>query len=96
MKWDVFQHLTDSFEGWWTAINKAGKDRNSHKAVEFTVYLLWHIWKSRNLWHFQSQKLEAYEVVQKALQEWNEYDDLLNQRGRCKRSNKKYGSGASS
>lgn len=77
--WNKQQHLTSSFEDWWQAISSVGRNKNSQKGVEFTAYLLWNIWKARNQCQFQDTKMNAVDVVQKALHEWMEYDEMLEQ-----------------
>lgn len=44
--------------------------------MEITVYILWNIWKSRCVWHFEGQRWEAKEVVQKAITEWQEFTSI--------------------
>lgn len=84
VKWDKFVHLTDSFGDWWKAINKERQDSQVKKGIELTVYLLWQIWKCRNSWQFQEQKVEVEEAVQKATNEWREYENIQQRKGTMK------------
>lgn len=76
IKWTKQQPLTGNFVEWWKAINNAVKDEQGKKAVELSVYLLWHIWKARNAWQFQGQKMHIVEVVKHAMQDWQEYGEI--------------------
>lgn len=69
VKWDDLQRLAGSFASWWRALCRPGGNIGWQRGVDFTVYLLWHIWKARNSWQFQGQKVEAQEVVKRALKE---------------------------
>lgn len=77
VKWDGFQYLTGSFEDWWRAISTAARDSDTQKGVQFLVYMLWQIWKGKNLWQFQEQRVKIEEVVQRALQEWQDNGEII-------------------
>lgn len=46
---------------------------------ELFAYILWQLWKNRNIWHFQSVKYSPHEVVQNAWSEWLEYKEVQGQ-----------------
>lgn len=76
ISWEHFSHLIGNFEDWWNMICTAELDQNGQKGMEFSVYLLWQIWKARNTCQFQGLLTPTEEVVQKALKEWQEFDDI--------------------
>lgn len=43
--------------------------------LELTAYIMQHIWKNRNQWTFNFEKLAKMEIVQKVWPEWSEYKD---------------------
>lgn len=52
------------------------KKRKGH--LELTAYIFWQIWKARNEAVFNNHQQEKRWVCQKALNEWIEYDEGLN------------------
>lgn len=52
VSWERFHHLIDPFVHWWRSISTAGHDTQVLQGLEFTIFLLWQIWKSRNIWKF--------------------------------------------
>lgn len=73
LSWESLQGGTNSFEDWWKYIFLAKKGVQFQDRMEITVYILWNIWKSRCAWHFEEQRWDAREVVQKALNEWQQF-----------------------
>ncbi|CAI9095797.1 OLC1v1031812C1 [Oldenlandia corymbosa var. corymbosa] len=76
VKWDGLQHLTNQFSDWWDALMKIEKGEEVQARVELSVYILWQIWKARNVWLYEGKKLEPMEVVQRAMKEWGEFKQV--------------------
>ncbi|CAI9098917.1 OLC1v1035649C1 [Oldenlandia corymbosa var. corymbosa] len=73
VKWDGITIRTDRFTEWWGALMKIKKGTEIKDIIEFTVYLLWYIWKARIAWQYEGKSTEAVEVVQRAMKEWGEF-----------------------
>lgn len=73
LSWDGIQSSSCSFEEWWMSLWLANKDPHFVERMEVSVYLLWFIWKARCAWKFEGLKWEAMDVVQKAVNEWQEF-----------------------
>ncbi|CAA0840196.1 Unknown protein [Striga hermonthica] len=65
------QHIT--FRRWWSQVCSVNKLQISEDRIQLTTYLLWWLWKSRNLWKFQNSLLPEVAVVNLACKEWWEY-----------------------
>lgn len=73
--WEGFQHLSTSFEDWWRNICLPNQGQLVQERIEIIVYLLWYIWKARCAWKFENKRWEAWEIIQKAMSEWQEYQN---------------------
>lgn len=60
---DGFSLQTRSFKEWWTEHGKARDNEEIQTRQELTSYILWHIWKDRNAWIFNAEKISEFEVV---------------------------------
>lgn len=65
--------MTGSFEDWLRHICLAAQGQKVQERIELTVYLLWYIWKARCVWQFEDHKWEAWEIVHRAVSEWQEF-----------------------
>ena len=55
--------------------------------IVLTANILWQIWKARNKMAFEQQRSGANDIVQRAQQEWLEYEDVLQQERQSTRMN---------
>ena len=53
---------------------QSAKETQGVDRIRLTVNLLWQIWKSRNKLTFQSELVDAKAIIDKAQQEWIEYE----------------------
>ncbi|CAI9099243.1 OLC1v1036028C1 [Oldenlandia corymbosa var. corymbosa] len=74
VKWDGLDAYTYSFKEWCFHMMKVGSTCEGQRRIQFSVFLLWNIWKWRNNWLFNTQFLSQWEVVNKAMEEWLEYE----------------------
>lgn len=63
VSWDGFILQTRSFKEWWTEHGKAIDNEKMQTRQDLTTYILWHIWKDRNAWIFNAEKISKFEVV---------------------------------
>ncbi|CAA0838043.1 Unknown protein [Striga hermonthica] len=70
VSWDGLKAHTHTFRTWWSALctipSKPGLDDRIH----FSCYLLWWIWKTRNLWVFKQALRSERDTVKLALENW--------------------------
>lgn len=71
--WDGIQGQSRNFKDWWDAISKVQYQAEGQHRLQLTAYLLWHIWKSRNEFYFNSNYIAELKVIQGAISEWQEY-----------------------
>lgn len=71
--WDGIQRQSCYFKDWWATISEAHASTEGHSRLQLTAYLLWHIWKSRNEFSFNNQQVPEQKIIQRAMQEWQEY-----------------------
>ncbi|GER28347.1 ribonuclease H-like superfamily protein [Striga asiatica] len=76
VSWDGCSSAESDFKGWWCRICEGRTTAIYIKRQQLTVYLLWWLWKGRNLWIFERRWLSAKEIVDGAVQEWSEFFDV--------------------
>lgn len=47
VSWDGLAQATNSFKAWWMEQGKAGKVQELQNRQEFTAYIMWHVWQSK-------------------------------------------------
>ncbi|KAK6139290.1 hypothetical protein DH2020_026968 [Rehmannia glutinosa] len=52
------------------------KTQFAHDRISLSVYILWWLWKTRNLWRFQNVLMPEKEIVEFATKEWLEYNSV--------------------
>lgn len=60
----------------WERLNEANREVQGVERIELIVHLLWQIWKNKNQKLFNIDWQSNGEVVQKAVQEWIEYNQV--------------------
>lgn len=55
-------------------MTQSSKEKQGADRIRLTVNLLWQIWKARNKLTFQSELVDAKVIIDKAQQEWIEYE----------------------
>ncbi|CAI9098987.1 OLC1v1035730C1 [Oldenlandia corymbosa var. corymbosa] len=72
VSWEGMQQRTNNFADWWEGLMGATQTVEFMRRVECTVYILWHLWKSRNAWQFGQERTDAWSLVKRAEEEWQE------------------------
>ncbi|CAA0823730.1 Unknown protein [Striga hermonthica] len=73
ISWEGLHSETDSFKHWWIKLCSINKSKIVEDRVQLTCYLLWWMWKTRNLWVFQNVWRSEIDTVRLALAEWREF-----------------------
>ncbi|KAK6136156.1 hypothetical protein DH2020_030090 [Rehmannia glutinosa] len=77
VSWDGLSMVQNSFEGWWQQVCTAPIKDVAEDRIQLTIYILWWLWKARNLWVFQRSKLTEKVIVECAVNEWMEYKNVV-------------------
>ena len=59
---------------WWEKAMQSLSMEQGQDRVNLTINIFWHIWKARNKRIFYSAKQEPHKTVQKAQEEWLEFE----------------------
>lgn len=70
VKWDGLDKDSEKFSWWWKkvctiSLNKVNQDR-----IQLSGYIVWMLWKTRNLWIFKREMRTEKEAVDLAVAEW--------------------------
>ncbi|CAA0837934.1 Unknown protein [Striga hermonthica] len=74
--WTSFQHSSLTFRSWWTEVCTMKKATTSNDRTHFSTYILWRLWKCRNLWVFNNIWKSEMEIATQARREWVEFEEL--------------------
>ncbi|GER39283.1 ribonuclease H-like superfamily protein [Striga asiatica] len=73
ISWDGLEDHMDSFKAWWTKLCSLPHTSVSESRIQLSTYLLWWMWKTRNLWVFEQTLRPAKATVEIALSDWSEF-----------------------
>ncbi|XP_027099102.2 uncharacterized protein [Coffea arabica] len=79
VRWEELRDLQSNLWRWWEAIAQTGSKELGTEHIVLTVNILWQIWKAWNKMVFEQQRSGANDIVQRAQQEWLEYEDVRQQ-----------------
>ncbi|XP_071926080.1 uncharacterized protein [Coffea arabica] len=74
VKWEGLVAMQGNLWRWWEAVMQSARKTQGEDRIRLTVNVLWQIWKARNKLTFQSEIVDAKLMVDKAQQEWIEYE----------------------
>ncbi|XP_071917223.1 uncharacterized protein [Coffea arabica] len=74
VQWEGLAKLQGNLWRWWEAVLQAAKETQGVGRIQLTANILWQIWKARNKFTFQCEIADANVIVDKAQQEWIEYE----------------------
>ncbi|KAL3511189.1 hypothetical protein ACH5RR_030590 [Cinchona calisaya] len=77
VQWEGLNDLRRDFWQWFSKIRGASKGHEENQRIQLTINLLWHIWKARNKWIFNAERVDFMDVIHQAQQDWNEVQDVL-------------------
>ncbi|CAA0833761.1 Ribonuclease H-like superfamily protein, partial [Striga hermonthica] len=72
VSWDGICNVGCKFKTWWSHLYTIKPSLVAEDRIQLTTYLLWWLWKSRNLWMFEKIKIPIHLVAAKAHQAWLE------------------------
>ncbi|CAA0841453.1 Unknown protein [Striga hermonthica] len=73
VNWELTQVPNTSFKQWWIDVCSVNKLEVSEARIELTTYLLWWLWKARNLWVFKKAWMPVPVIIQMAQRDWLEF-----------------------
>ncbi|GER42828.1 polyadenylate-binding protein family protein [Striga asiatica] len=73
--WVGFQNPSLKFKTWWTDICNMKRVKSFNDRIHFSSYILWRLWKCRNLWIFNNTWKSDRDIANQAWKEWMEYED---------------------
>nr|XP_027101192.1 uncharacterized protein LOC113720678 [Coffea arabica]XP_027115614.1 uncharacterized protein LOC113733445 [Coffea arabica] len=76
VSWEGLETYRYKFWHWWEELKDAVKGKMGQERIGVTVNLLWQIWKSRNARQFEAKARDPMGVVQKAIGEWREFQEV--------------------
>ncbi|XP_027086499.1 uncharacterized protein [Coffea arabica] len=74
VKWEGIAELQCNFWRWWDAVMQSAREVQGLDRIQLTVNILWQVWKARNKMTFQTERVDAKLIVDKAQREWLEYE----------------------
>ncbi|KAK6139398.1 hypothetical protein DH2020_026857 [Rehmannia glutinosa] len=77
ISWDGLGNFQSSFSSWWHQVCSLPIQEDAVERIQLTTYLLWWLWKARNLWLFQKVRMTEKEIVHCAVKEWREFMDAV-------------------
>nr|XP_027120381.1 uncharacterized protein LOC113737334 [Coffea arabica] len=77
VRWEGLAKLQGNLWRWWEAVLQAAKKSEGVGRIQLTANILWQIWKARNKVTFQQEITDAKNIVDKAQQEWIEYEAAM-------------------
>ncbi|GER30089.1 ribonuclease H-like superfamily protein [Striga asiatica] len=75
LHWEGMQESNSSFRNWWSDICTMRKGRSFADRIHYSSYILWWLWKSRNIWIFNSTWKSEIDIAQGAWKEWTEFEE---------------------
>ncbi|XP_071906135.1 uncharacterized protein [Coffea arabica] len=81
VSWEGLETYRDKFWHWWEELRDAVHGEKGQERIAVIVNLLWQIWKSRNVRQFKAKARDLMGVVQKAIGEWRDYQEVQVEKG---------------
>lgn len=76
VKWDGLDKEAVKFEWWWQKLCALSMDKINQDRIQLSVYILWLLWKTRNMWIFNGERRTEKEIVDLAIAEWQEFTEV--------------------
>ncbi|XP_027061996.1 uncharacterized protein [Coffea arabica] len=74
VRWKGITELQYNMWRWWDAVTQSAMKEQGMDRIKLKVNMLWQIWTARNKMTFQTENVDAKLIVDKAQQEWIEYE----------------------
>ncbi|XP_071923104.1 uncharacterized protein [Coffea arabica] len=75
VSWEGIVELQCNMWRWWDAVMDSAKGAQGMDRIKLTVNILWQLWKARNKRVFQLESVDAKVIIDKAQQEWIEFEN---------------------
>lgn len=76
LKWDGLEQESENFSWWWQKLSLLSLDKTNQDTIQLSVYILWMLWKTRNLWVFNWERRSEKEIVDLACAKWHEFCEV--------------------
>ncbi|CAA0832273.1 Unknown protein [Striga hermonthica] len=76
IEWSGMQNPSITFKNWWTDICNIQKVKSFNDRIHFSTFILWRLWKCRNLWIFNNLWKSEREIANQAWNEWMEFESI--------------------
>lgn len=78
VKWDRLAKDVHRFSWWWKMVCSLKRDMVNEDQIQLSVYILWMLWKARNLRIFKGEMQSEKETVDMAMAmtEWQEFGEI--------------------
>ncbi|CAA0833862.1 Unknown protein [Striga hermonthica] len=76
LDWDRLKEEKVDFREWWKEICRIKGASNGRDRISLSSYIMWWLWKTRNGWLFEKERISEKQMVDKAIMEWQEYEDI--------------------
>ncbi|CAA0839897.1 Unknown protein [Striga hermonthica] len=78
LHWEGMHLSNFTFQTWWQDICSMKRIRSFHDRIHFSSYILWWLWKSRNIWIFNKIWKSEVDIARGAWAEWVEFEEVSN------------------
>ncbi|GER32750.1 RNA-directed DNA polymerase (reversetranscriptase)-related family protein [Striga asiatica] len=75
VKWNRIQQEKMSFKEWWWWISSMNYKEISEARIQLSTYILWWLWRARNLWIFEKKWYSERWIVQAAMKDWLDFKE---------------------
>ncbi|XP_071923058.1 uncharacterized protein [Coffea arabica] len=82
VSWEGIAELQCNMWRWWDAVMESAKGAQGMDRIKLTVNILWQLWKARNKRVFQLVNEDAKVIIDKAQQEWIEFEEATGSQSR--------------
>ncbi|XP_027169594.1 uncharacterized protein LOC113769335 [Coffea eugenioides] len=76
VRWEGLRELKGNLWRWWEVVAQTGSKEYGTEHISLTTNIIWNIWKARNKVVFEQKMSDAHEIMLRAQQEWQEYDEV--------------------
>ncbi|GER31074.1 RNA-directed DNA polymerase-like protein [Striga asiatica] len=74
VKWNRVQQDNMSFKEWWWWICTMNFKDISEERIQLSTYILWWLWRARNLWVFERQWQHERWILEATMRDWQDYN----------------------
>ncbi|CAA0817255.1 Ribonuclease H-like superfamily protein [Striga hermonthica] len=76
LSWECLASKEITFTDWWSQLCCLQDLKHNKNRISLSVYLLWWLWRTRNICIFEKEVIYEQQLVDKAKMEWLEFEDV--------------------